>query len=66
MLKQDLELQFKTIKFVCKCGNTITETLLVWNKTGFLDIKCPVCNLRITKTIDFDDLDGFDYKITLE
>lgn len=37
---------FKDIVFLCRCGEIVKETLLIWEDYGFSITKCKACGER--------------------
>lgn len=50
---QDLDIQFKEVEFVCKCGKTQKEVILLEDYYGFHTSTCKNCGRR--NIVEYDN-----------
>ncbi len=50
---QNLDIYFKEIEFICKCGETQKEDILLEGNYGFHSTTCKNCGKKII--IEYDD-----------
>lgn len=51
-VKQDFEVEFKEVSYVCGCGAFNKEVVIVFNGYGFADSHCKTCGRRYKIEVD--------------